>query len=164
MTFLFGNQRHRLSHLSHSLSDDFWVPVTIGTTSALTLASGMHDQKLSVKGWTGGETDKGHHTYWVAWDALQSYQFKHILFNKGCQHSRDSPNWEQSKLMSSASCNEAIAMMSCAAINKSDPMNTAQLPYKFNFALVKPVFIEDIEAFLFDVEQCVQGCHSYWAW
>jgi len=124
--------------------------VTRSSSSYNNFAPGDEVKRSSIEDWEISDVEDGH-GFSVSWNILQSYQYKNVLFEKACKYERDPPDWSQSTLMSGASRNEAVAMMSRAALMKSDPINTAQLPYKFDFTLVKPVFIGDVELFTFDV-------------
>ncbi len=88
----------------------------------------------------------------IVWDEMQSYKYKNLLLNKSLVYDRDPPDWNQTSLISGASRNEVAATLSRAALMVDDAFNTAQLPYKFNFTLIRPVFVGYEEVFVAKVE------------
>jgi len=93
------------------------------------------------------EGNRETYSYTISWDVMQSYGYKNMLFDKQFVFGRDPPDWDQTSLISGASRNEAAATLSRAALMDDDDINTAQLPYRFNFTLVRPVFVGDVEEF-----------------
>jgi len=87
------------------------------------------------------------YSYTIYWGVMQSYEYKNMMFDKQFVFDREAPEWDQSSLISGASRNEAYATLSRAALMKDGQINTDQLPYRFDYLLIKPVFVGDVEEF-----------------
>jgi len=120
---------------SNSNEDDKWVDLVADAPKTVVTTTTMSDNEFTI-----------------VWNDMQSYKYKNLLLNKNIVYDRDPPDWNQTSLISGASRNEVAATLSRAALMVDDATNTAQLPYKFNFTLIRPVFAGSEEAFVAKVE------------
>ena len=124
---------------SHSGKEDKWM-------------SAVADAPKTIMMDFDAGRSEGNYTYTIDWGEMQSYRYKNLLFDKDYAFDRDPPDWDQTLLISGAARNEAAATLSRAALMNADDVNTAQLPYRFNFTLVRPVFVGDVEVFSATIE------------
>ena len=120
---------------SNEDEDDKWVNLVADAPKTVVTTSTISDNEFTI-----------------VWDEMQSYKYKNLLLNKNIVYNRDPPDWNQTSLISGASRNEVAATLSRAALMVDDAFNTAQLPYKFNFTLIRPVFVGYEEVFVAKVE------------